>query len=81
MTEQQRIEATEAALRAAMGLLATEDSEPLEIDDAEYDAVEHGWDGDRAYAEWARLPTAWFDLGARLAAEFGPVAASSLEEG
>jgi hypothetical protein len=53
----------------------------VEIAAPEYDAIEHGWDGDRSAAERDGLPMPWFDLGARLAAEFGPVAASSLEAG
>ncbi|WP_437310076.1 hypothetical protein [Sorangium sp. So ce388] len=117
MTEAQRIEATEAALRAAcvearrlgltlvkdadvvtgripeigvtrpigccaMGALAlteAEDAEPLELEAYEHDAIEHGWDGERAIAERDGLPMPWFDLGARLAAEFAPVPASTLE--
>lgn len=113
MTEQQRIEATEAALRAActeareQGLVLVREaytvpsgscfpvgccawgaydvtggeriSEDFEIEAPEYDAIEHGWDGERAIAERDGLPMPWFDLGARLAEEFGPVPASTLE--
>ncbi|XXX79242.1 hypothetical protein WMF30_10750 [Sorangium sp. So ce134] len=113
MTDAQRIEATEAALRSActearaqglvlvrespgvtaagvfvgccawtaLGLTADEDAELPEVSAPEYDAIEHGWDGERAIAERDGLPMAWFDLGARLAAEFGPVPASVLEAG
>jgi hypothetical protein len=113
MTEQQRIEATEAALRAAcveareqglvlvrespgvtvagvfvgccawtaLGLTADAEAELPEVDAPEYDAIEHGWDGERAIAERDGLPMPWFGIGARLAAEFQPVAASALEAG
>lgn len=113
MTEQERIKATETALRAActeargqglvlvrespgvtiagvfvgccawtaLGLTRAEDAEPIELEAPEYDAVEHGWDGERAAAERAGLPMPWFDLGARLAQEFMPVPASTLEAG
>ncbi|XXX77319.1 hypothetical protein WMF30_00905 [Sorangium sp. So ce134] len=113
MTEAQRIEATEVALRSActevraqglvlvrespgvtiagvfvgccawtaLGLTAEDGAETPEVSASEYDAIEHGWDGVREYAERDGLPMAWFDLGARLAAEFGPVPASVLEAG
>lgn len=120
MTEAQRIEATEAALRAAcveaqrVGLVLVKQAdvvmgripeigvarpigccawgaygltgedvrqEDIEVEPAEYDAIEHGWDGERAIAERDGLPMPWFDLGSRLAAEFAPVPASTLEAG
>jgi hypothetical protein len=63
----------------ALGLTAAEGAEPIDLDAPEYDAIEHGWDGERAAAKSADLPMPWFDLGARLAAEFQPVAARELE--
>jgi hypothetical protein len=52
--------------------------ETLGCADEEWDAIEHGWDGDRFFAERDGLPMSYFELGARLAAEFSPMAASTL---
>lgn len=113
MTEQDRIEATEAALRAActealaQGLVLVRGAYTVPMDDAavgccawgardltggreqpdlgvepaEYEAIERGWDGDTITAANYDLPMPWYDLGARLAAEFLPVPASTLEVG
>jgi hypothetical protein len=113
MTEQERIEATEAALRAAcveareQGLVLVRgaytvpmagvavgccawgardltggrEQPDLGVEPPEYEAIERGWDGDSVTAEVYDLPMPWYDLGARLAAEFGPVPASTLEAG
>lgn len=63
----------------AFDLIAGAGHPGLGVWPAEYDAIEHGWDGDRAAAERAELPMPWFDLGARLAAEFQPAAAREME--
>lgn len=53
--------------------------EALDLDPEEWEAIEYGWDGERSYAERNGEPMGFFDLGARLAAEFQPVPANSLE--
>jgi hypothetical protein len=51
----------------------------VDLSAEEYDAIENGWDD--AWEPWIRNEkiAPWFALGARLAAEFSPVPASSLE--
>lgn len=53
----------------------------VEVSAPEYDAIEHGWDGERAVAERDGLPMDWYAVGERLASEFQPVPASTLEAG
>jgi hypothetical protein len=65
----------------ARNLTAPGDAEELPVTGDEYDAIEHGWDGERVAAERYGLPMPWFEMGARLAAEFQPVAARELEAG
>lgn len=111
MTEQERIEATESALRAACteaqarglalvrgaydvqiagvavgccawgarDLTGGREQPDLGVEPPEYEAIERGWDGDSITAANYDLPRPWFDLGARLAQEFQPVPASTLE--
>lgn len=51
-----------------------------ELEAEEYDAIEEGWDSWMTPGGMrTRKPFAWFALGARLAAEFQPVPANSLE--
>lgn len=63
----------------ATGAYELAGGEALDLDPETWDAIEYGWDGKRAHAERNDVPMEFFDLGARLAAEFQPVPASSLE--
>ncbi len=52
----------------------------ITLEDEEYNAIEQGWDGDGEAAAMAGKAWRFWRLGAKLAAEFQPVPASSLEQ-